>query len=55
MKPHKRWPLLLAVYLAVAFAMSADSSRAEDKNAQTLAQAAQNPVADMNLKKRRMI
>jgi len=47
MKTSHRWSLFLVIYLVVVFAVLADKSRAEDNNAQDLAKAAQNPVADM--------
>ena len=47
MKRPNRFFLFLSVCLVIAFSMLADKSWAEGNNAQDLAKAAQNPVADL--------
>jgi len=47
MKTPNRFSLFLSVYLVMVFAILAHKAWAEGNNAQDLAKAAQNPVADM--------
>ena len=47
MKKTNRFFSFLSVCVVIAFAMVAHKAWAEDNNAQDLAKAAQNPVADM--------